>query len=152
MATANNGDFECRQDRVVSGQSVALRTNTDGIKNAPNNGSGVFSGTAPHLTMSPVTPTGLPTMGAQLSISLQLGGIKSPAVPVATGFIVTVWVRNPITYTWRKMSPMTFATAGASDTDVFFVTEDLDASEIYFQVAAASVSVDGFIDFTLVEI
>lgn len=152
MGSAANGDFETRQDRVTGGASVALRTNIDGITIAPTQGSGVFSGSAPHLTMSPVTSTGLQTMGAQFAIHLPLGGVKTAAIPVATGFVVTVWVRNSINYTWKKMAPVTFAVGGVADNDVMFITEDLDASELYFQVAAASVAVDGFIDFVVVEI
>jgi hypothetical protein len=152
MGYAAAGDFNSRQDRLSSGASVALRTDVDGIKNPPVNGSGTATGTAPHLVMSPVTPTGLPTMGAQFSLNTFLGGVKAPAIPVATGFIVTVWIRNAITYTWKKMAPVTFATGGVSDTDVIFVTEDLDAAELYFQVATASVAVDGFVDFIIVEI
>lgn len=153
MASAVDGDFNCRQDRVTGGASVALRTDVDGIKVAPANGSGVAAGSAPHLVMSPVTPGGTPTVGALFSIhSPLLGGFMSTAVPVATGFIVTVWWRNPITYKWKKMSPVTFATGGVSDMDVFFVTEDIGPAELYFQVAAASIASEGFIHFTIVEL
>lgn len=151
MSQSANGQFREFQDRIYGGVSKALRTDVDGIKVAPTFGSGIFQGNAPHVVMSPVTPAGTPTFGAILTIHI-LFTVMTPAIPVAGGFTVTPWFRNPLTYMWKKTAPVTFATAGVRDEDVAFVITGLPPSEIYFQVAAASVAGDGWISFTLVEI
>jgi hypothetical protein len=109
------------------------RLATTAIAAAPTDGT-----TLPHRIMSPRTVTLHKTTGFAL-------GLKAPssgsATAVAAGFSVVIWIYNPVSRAW-------FACAA---TDIgynqAFVTFDFNASGLYFQVAAASVTLDGNIDF-----
>jgi len=116
-----------------------FRLSTATIAAAPTDGS---AGTAAHIILSPVTTTGLETTGIFL-------GLKAPssgsATAVAAGFTVIPWFLNPVTFAWF---------AGASAAIAYnqaFTTFDIDAVGIYFQIDAASVSVNGNIDFHVAE-
>jgi hypothetical protein len=98
----------------------------------PLSGTATVSGggAEPTFVMSPETPTGQQTTGFLIFLKEPTTG--TAAVPTSGGFTVTIWVRNPITYSWA---------AGASvvmDYDQAFVTGDLDASEIYVQIQGAT--------------
>jgi hypothetical protein len=97
--------------------------------------------TAPHFTMSPITATGLQTTGLAL-------GLKAPTVGAAasTGsFSIIAWIMNPLTMSW-------FAFA-AEDIDFSqgFVSFDIDAAALYFQIVASSVGTPGSVDLHLWE-
>jgi hypothetical protein len=114
-------------------RAVPLRLGTAAIAADPVDGT-----TAPHMIMSPFTSTGMMTTGLAL-------GLKAPtassATAIAAGFTVSIWIQNPLTGAW-------FACASAViPYGQPWGTFDFNASNVYFQVAAASVSVAGDIDF-----
>lgn len=120
------------QPRLTRGRIVRL--GTAAIANAPNDG-----GTNPHLIMSPKTPTGVVTTG--IAIGLKAAGAEA----VASGFLVTVWVLQPIYGYWFKCAPV------ALQYDEFADSFDINPAGLYFQVTAASVAVAGSIDFHCME-
>lgn len=114
-----------------------LRLATTNIASAPLDASN-----GPTYKMSPQTPTGLTTTGLALGLKAPNA---SPATAVAAGFSVVVWVINPVTLAWFSNSTAVIPFGQ------LFVTFDFNASGLYFQVLAASVAVDGNIDFHLWE-
>jgi len=117
------------------GRGRPVRLATANVAAAPTDGVD-----ATHLIMSPRTPTQMLSTGVFL-------GLKAPtdvtaATAVAAGFTLTVWVANPVTFAWFAMQAITGLAYSQA-----YVTFDLDASCLYFQIAAATVSVAGSIDF-----
>lgn len=140
--------FDNGQSQVMRAQPIQLYTATPppdpSIPDAgasPNSGS---VGLAPHLVLSPITPTGLPTTGAMLKWSAVAAGLGPATVPV--GLDVVVWVRNPGTRRYGSM-----ATISSMVIDQWWVTNDLDACEVYFQITAG-VTVNGYVQFEMVEL
>jgi hypothetical protein len=116
-----------------------LRLATANIAAAPTDG---VAGTSPHYRMSAQTPTELQTTGLFLGLKAPTSG---SATAIAAGFSVVVYLLNPVTRAWFSTST-TSVVYGAA-----FVTFDFNASSLYFQVTAGSVSVAGDIDFHLWE-
>ena len=112
-----------RQAKLSRGRPIKL--GTAATANAPT------ANTEPHVRMSPKAPVGLETTGFFF-------GLVQPAVggatPIAAGFTITVWVRNPVTKHWFAFQSQSVGYNQA------WVTFDVDAAELYFQIAAASVS------------
>jgi hypothetical protein len=115
------------------GRGVPLRLGTAAIAADPVDGT-----TVPHMIMSRTTPTSLETTGLFLGLKAPT---VNPATAIAAGFTVSVWLQNPITGAWFACASAAIAYGQA------FGTFDFDASNLYFQVAAASVAVGGDIDF-----
>lgn len=114
-------------------RGVPLRLGTAAIAADPVDGT-----TVPHMIMSPLTVTGLQTTGLFLGLKAPT---VNPATAVAAGFAVVVWIQNPLTGAW-------FACSSASiPYGQPWGTFDFNASNLYFQVTAASVAVAGDIDF-----
>lgn len=111
--------------------STALQANA-----APSDGI-----TPPDFTMSPLAPSKMPTTGLALMIKRPLTALA--AVPVALGFTIVMWVRDPATLAYSAFA------AVSVPYDSLFVTFDIDASDIYFQIGG--VSVDGFVDIGIAE-
>lgn len=100
-------------------------------------------GTVPHFVISPFTISKLPTTGILLMLKQSLDA--TAATFVAAGAAVTAWVRDPNSLRWAA-----FATVNIPYNQLF-VSYDIDASEIYFQIGAASVSFDGAVDIGIAE-
>lgn len=123
------------QPEIIRGRIARLTTGN--VAAAPADGV-----TQPALTLGPKTSTGLETTGFALGLKAPTAGA---ATAIAAGFSVVVWYANPVTLAWF---------AGASTSipyDQLFTTFDVDAAAIYFQIAAASVSVAGDVDFHIFE-
>ena len=100
----------------------------------------IIGNTPPTFRMAPVTPTGLKTTGFLIYLKAPLLG----TLPAATGpFSVTIWVRNPVDFTWAAGESVTM------DYNEAFVTGDIDAADLYVQIEGAAV--DGFIDVYFAE-
>lgn len=116
--------------------SVATTNAANPVDGTPGNG-----GTAPQILMSPFTQEKLPTTG--FLIMLKTSALLPAATPGAGGFLVTIWLRDPSSTRWA-------AFAGASiGFDQLFVTYDVDAGALYFQIG--NVSVDGALEIGLAE-
>lgn len=118
-------------------RSPIYRLSTAAIAAAPTDGT-----TQPHVIMSPETPTGLQTTGLELGLKAPSAGA---AVAVAAGFSVVCWVWNPLNGSWFSMAAVDVPYGQ------LFVSFDLDAHALYFQVTAASVATPGDIDFHVAE-
>lgn len=99
-------------------------------------------GLEPDFTMTPFTVSKMATTG--LLLQLQQPAVD-PATPVAGGFEITVWVRDPATLRWASFDTLTI------DYKQLFVTYDIDASDLWFQVQGIDVGGDGDIDFGIAE-
>lgn len=116
-----------------------FRVGTVGHAAAPVDGD---AGTAPDFTASPETRLGIKTTGLRLILkSPSAGG----ATAVGAGFTVTAWIRDPVCNVWGSGASV------AMHYNEAWVCYDIDASEMYFQIAAASVAADGNIDFCVAE-
>jgi len=114
-----------------------FRLTTTNINAAPVDGT-----TQAHFVMAPLSTTGLQTTGVMLGLKAPT---VNPATAVAAGFSVIMWILNPVTRAWFA------ASAVSVPYNTAFVTFDLDASALYFQIDVASVSVAGDIDFHVSE-
>jgi hypothetical protein len=125
-------DYVGNIDTVLSPTFVKVTPAPAGTVTNPISGTGTVSGggAEPTFVMSPETPTGQQTTGFLIFLKEPTTG--TAAVPTAGGFTVTIWVRNPITYSWAAGAPVVM------DYDQAFVTGDLDASEIYVQITGAT--------------
>lgn len=116
------------QAELSKGRPLSIDTATH--DDAPVDGT-----TEPDMTMSPRSPTGLPTAGLAFGV---FEPTDDAAIATAPGFTVTVWVRNPATKHWFAFEPRT----GVNFRDLMG-TFDIDAAEIYFQFE--SVDTDGLV-------
>jgi hypothetical protein len=114
-----------------------VRVLTTVVSAAPTDGSG---GTAPHLTLSPLAPSGLPTTGFIFMLKAPSAG---SATAGAGGFTVTFWFLDPVSLRWGS------ATAVSVAYGQMFVSFDVDAIPVYMQIT--NVAVDGSIDLHLAE-
>jgi hypothetical protein len=112
-----------------------VTTNVGNRNAAPFDG---VIGTSPDFQMSPYTISKLSTTGLALML-----GAAGTAVAGAGGFSVTVWVRDPVTFTWAA-----FATVSI-DRRQLFVSYDIDADEIWFQIG--NVAADGTLNIGIAE-
>lgn len=110
-----------------------FRLGTAAIASAPTDGT-----TQPHYAMFSVTQTGLATTG--LAVGLKAPTVN-PATAISAGFTVTLWLLNPVTLAWFSSASSSIPFGQA------WVTFDFNASFLFFQIAAASVSVAGDVDF-----
>ncbi len=129
-----------QQAELVAARIIRIDTTTQGAppEDVPS--------TDPTVTMSPVTPTGLPTTGFMVFLKAPSLGA---AVPPASGaFPVTPWIRNPVTKVWAAGLTVSIGY------DQAFCTGDVDAAEIYFQVSADAEDggVNGEIDIHFAEL
>jgi hypothetical protein len=99
--------------------------------------------TTPDLTSSPFTVSKMPTTG--LALQLQAPGTGVAAVANAGGFGIIVWVRDPATGQWSSFASVSMAYAQ------LFVTFDIDAADLWFQLDHTTVAVDGKIDVGIAE-
>ncbi len=95
----------------------------------------------PDFTMGPKTVSQMPTTGLLLLIKEPTDA--TPATPNAGGFNITVWVRDPGTWQWGAFDTVQI------DYDQLFVTYDIDACEIYFEID--NVSVAGAVNIGIAE-
>jgi hypothetical protein len=113
-------------------RAVPLRLGTAAIAADPVDGT-----TPPHMIMSPFTSTGMMTTGLAV-------GLKAPsaaaATAIAAGFTLVIWIQNPLTGAWFACTPAVIPFGQP------WGTFDFNASNLYFQVAAASVAVAGDVD------
>ena len=108
---------------------------------APVDGTSGNGGTDPTFTMSPFTLEKLPTTG--LLLMLKTSPILPAATPGAGGFSVTAWLRDPSSLRWAAFAAVSVGF------DQLFVSYDIDAGELYFQIT--NVAVDGALDIGLAE-
>jgi hypothetical protein len=99
--------------------------------------------TAPDLTSSPLTVSKQPTTG--LALQLQAPGTDTAATANAGGFGIIVWVRDPATGNWSSFASVSIAY------QQLFVTFDIDAADLWFQLDHTTVAVDGRIDVGIAE-
>ena len=107
------------QSKLMKARVVRIRAHVDDAANPPVDGT-----TEPHITLSPNTPQGTPTMGFFL-------GLKAPTVETAPTLIGTtigiiVWIRNPVTKQWFSSAEVVVEYGQA------FVCFDVGAAEIFF--------------------
>ncbi len=93
--------------------------------------------TVPSMTLGPQAGAGLSTTG--LVFSLQRPATVTAAEPNTGGFGVTIWIRNPVTLSWASGETNTVDYRQAFDCFEF------NASDLYFQIAAATVGTPGAI-------
>lgn len=100
------------------------------------------NGDLPDFTMTPFAPSKMATTGLALMLK---AGTTAPvaATPGAGGFSITMWVRDPATLRWAAFA------AVSVPYDALFVTYDIDASDIWFQIG--NVAVAGAIDIGIAE-
>lgn len=99
------------------------------------------NGDQPDFTMSPTAPSKMATTG--LALMLKAPTTATPATAGAGGFTITMWVRDPATLRWAAFA------AVSVPYDQLFVTYDIDASDVFFQIA--NISVNGAIDIGIAE-
>jgi len=107
---------------------------------APVDGLGT-TGTVPDVAMSPFTASKMPTTG--LALMLHAPVSNTPATPNVGGFTVQVWLRDPHTGFWGSFASVTI------DYRQTFVTFDIDAGELFFEVTGVAVA--GTIDIGIAE-
>ena len=117
--------------------SRTIRIGTASHASAPTDGA---LGTVPDMTLSTMSPGG-PTLGFLLQLRAPSSGA---AVAGGGGFTVTVWVRDPVLRQWGSFE----ATTGV-DFGELYTTADIDASELYFQIA--NVGTPGDVDVKISE-
>lgn len=83
--------------------------------------------TDPDMTLAPDSTTGLRTTGFAFGFKSPL--IGPPAGMPVGGFTVTIWFRSPVARSWFSFEP------GLVVYDGLYLTFDVDACEIYFQIA-----------------
>ena len=115
------------------------RLGTAAIAAAPTDGTISAAGTAPHRILGPQGPTGLQCTG--FFLGLKAPSVSAAAAATAAGFSVIVWVLNPLTNAWFSFEAVSIAYSQA------FVSFDVNASSLYYQIEAASVLTPGDIDF-----
>ncbi len=96
----------------------------------------------PHHVMSPRTAVGLITTGVVIGLTQPS---QNPAVPVAGGFQLILWVANVTGYFWFRCTPVFLQYRDAS------VTFDINASALYFEIYPDSVQTPGDILFNILE-
>lgn len=100
-------------------------------------------GLLPDIIMTPYTVSKMATTG--LLLQLQAPASSTPAVPVAGGFTITVWLLDPVTGRWSAFDDIVI------DYKELFVSFDIDASQLWFQVTGIALGGDGDIDFGIAE-
>jgi hypothetical protein len=82
---------------------------------------------APHIRLASKAPNGLPTTGFLFSLYDVTGGVTTPTAP---GFIVQIWLWNPVAQRWQS-----FAAKTAVNFDELYESYDVDGGcELYFQI------------------
>ncbi len=121
------------QADLTAGRTYRLATATHAA--APINGT-----TEPDFVLSPQAPGLLPTTGF-------LFGLTAPSAGSATagagGFTITVWWRDPVLKRFFSWEAASIAYGEC------FGTPDIDAAELYVQIA--NVAVSGDLDVTIAE-
>jgi hypothetical protein len=119
-----------RVARLASAENVSFPE--DGIQ-----------GTPPTFELGPTNPGGALTTGMWFMLKRSgyqpdLRFDETPAEPVSPGFLVTIWIRDPVTRRWGACETFT------ADYDQIWVTWDLSPAQIYVQIA--NILNPGFID------
>jgi hypothetical protein len=111
----------------------------------PSNGNDLITpggGTPPDIILQPKSISGMPTTGFLLVWQeTEAGAI----IANAGGLSITVWVRDPNTWRWSSMAAVTI------DVAQLFVTFDIDAAELYFEIDPATIAVNGKVDIGIAE-
>jgi hypothetical protein len=126
VATSDQADLS-------AGRTLRLATSTHG--SAPTNGT-----TEPDFVLGPQAPGLLPTTGFLIGLTAPSSGSATAA---AGGFTVTVWWRDPVLKRYFSFAAVSIAYGEA------FGTADIDAAELYIQIA--NVSGAGDVDVTIAE-
>lgn len=113
-----------------------LRVNTATDHTAAPTDGAPGTGTDPDFILSPSAPGGVATGGFATFLA-------AAATAGAGGFSVTVWVRDPVSYRWSAFQ------AVSMNTRELFMTWDVPASELYFQIG--NISVNGTVDIHVAE-
>ncbi len=98
----------------------------------------------PHITLGPTTSNGDPTRGFEFSIhtvGLGAGGI----VPVVGGFTVTVW-KIVSSYMAKNFTTPVYASLGPKtgiQLNELYHSFSVNAVGLYFQIATATITLDG---------
>jgi hypothetical protein len=117
-----------RANRLSTADTVVTNGPTDGVS-------------APHFQMSPVAPSGMPTLGFTFMLKAPSAG---SATAGAGGFNVTVWFRDPNTQRWGS------SITAAVSYNQLWICSDVDAMEgVVFQLG--NVSVAGLVDVHFAE-
>jgi hypothetical protein len=123
-------------------QSNLTRLKIFRIATATNAAAPVDGTTQPTITLSPLAPTGLATTGILMGLKAPT---TSPATPVAAGFSVVPWIRNPMTGDWFAGDTVSMPYGAA------FSSFDFDACDLYFQFLAAGTAADGNVEIHISE-
>jgi hypothetical protein len=100
-----------------------------GPADPPSHNAAPSSTTDPDIVTSPLRADGLaPCTG----LMFMIGVGDTPFTPVnPAGFVVTVWIRNPITRTWGDSTPIQVPV------NRWVKTFDFNGGDLYFQFAPA---------------
>jgi hypothetical protein len=126
------------QADVVKFRAVRVNSADAAVSAGPTDGAGV---TAPHFQMSPVAPSGMPTMGF---IFMLKSPSASPATAGAGGFTVVIWFRDPNSQRWGSSVSVSVAYGQT------WICNDVDAMDgLVFQIT--NIGVAGDIDIHFAE-
>lgn len=126
------------QAELLAARPIRLATTT--VSAAPTDGT-----TDPHVVLSPVAPSGLRTTGFFFGLKAPTASGVTAAVAAAGDFTVTVWIRDPVTKFWFSARARTGVAYGQA-----YMTFDLDACEIYFQIG--NIGTNGSVDIHVSEL
>ena len=123
----------------VKFKGVRINTGDPGVATGPTDAVAGVGGSAPHFQMSPIAPSGMPTLGF---IFMLKAPVLSPATAGAGGFSVTIWFRDPNSYRWGSSVTVSIAYGQ------MWICNDVDAMDgVFFQVANVGVAGDVDIHF-----
>lgn len=126
------------QADVVKFRAARLDTTAAEVVSGPTDGA---AGTAPHFQMSPIAPSGMPTMGFTFMLKAPSAG---SATAGAGGFLVTIWFRDPNTYRWGSSVSVSVSYGQ------LWICNDVDAMDgLVFQIG--NVAVAGLVDVHFAE-
>lgn len=128
------------QADVVKMRAARLDTTAAEVVAGPTDGLPP-AGTTPHFQMSPVAPSGMPTMGFVFML-------KAPSAGSATagggGFTVVIWFRDPNTLRWGSSTSVSVAYSQ------MWICNDVDAMDgVVFQIT--NIAVNGLVDVHFAE-
>lgn len=122
----------------VKFRGLRINSADAGVATGPTDGAG---GSTPHFQMSPIAPSGMPTMGFTFMLKAPTA---TPATAGGGGFSVTIWFRDPNSYRWGSSVTVSISFGQ------LWICNDVDAMDgVFFQIT--NVAVAGDIDIHFAE-
>lgn len=125
-------------DQAKITKARVIRIDTSLAMSAPTTAS------EPHVTLSPVTPTGTPTMGFFVGITEPT--VETPPALEAGNLGIVVWIRDPTTKQWFSSATSVVQYGEA------WVCYDVNAADLFFQFAAGYIATAGILHFHVGEL